>query len=48
MVRVDLDADGRLRYFESLPPQQITNPEKPAPAVDWSPLFAAADLDVRS
>jgi serine/threonine-protein kinase len=45
MVRVDLDSQGRLLYYERMPAQlqkPLTNPPKP---VDWSPLFSAAGLD---
>ncbi len=46
MVRVDLDADGRLIYFEALPDQDLANTAKPPAPVDWTPLFAAAGLDL--
>ncbi len=44
MVRLKLDARGRLEYFERIPAQRqppVTN----APPADWKPLFAAAALD---
>ncbi len=48
MVNVKLDARGRLIYFQAIPAQKE---EKEATAAsttaqDWTPLFAAADLDV--
>ena len=51
MVRVGLDHKGRLTVFEAMPPE-VFKPEAPKPdgstaqAFDWSPLFAAADLDL--
>jgi predicted Ser/Thr protein kinase len=45
MVRVDLDSQGRLLYYERMPAQlqkPLTDPPKP---VDWSALFSAAGLD---
>lgn len=44
MINLKLDARGRLFYFQAIPPQKETS----APAAvtpDWTPLFAAADLD---
>jgi serine/threonine-protein kinase len=46
MARVTLDATGRLLYFETIPLQDLGDPPKQTPAVDWSPLFSAAGLDV--
>ena len=45
MVGVRLDAQGRLRRFETVPPE-LDAEVGPWPAFDWSPLFAAADLDL--
>jgi serine/threonine-protein kinase len=44
MVRVSLDARGRLRFFERIPAQRQT-PANDVPALDWAPLFTAAGLD---
>ena len=44
MVRLQLDAQGRLAYFERIPAQHPT-PTKETPPADWSALFAAAGLD---
>jgi hypothetical protein len=44
MVRLQLDSQGRLVYFERIPAQQQA-PAKERPAVDWTALFAAAGLD---
>jgi Protein kinase domain len=43
MVNLQLDPEGRLTYFQAIPPQK----EEAAPtvqAVDWNPLFAAAGI----
>ncbi len=45
MIRLRLDAQGRLEYFEAIPPQ-VQEPDKSASAVDWRPLFAASGLDL--
>ncbi|HLK22615.1 MAG TPA: protein kinase [Bryobacteraceae bacterium] len=45
MLEVKLDAQGRLLYFQRTPEQKIA-PAAGNPAMDWSPLFAAANLDV--
>ena len=44
MVRVVLDPEGQLYSFEAIPPQQEEKANGAKP-VDWSPLFAAADID---
>ena len=44
MVRLQLDARGRLVYFERIP-AQLQPPAKETTATDWSALFAAAGLD---
>jgi hypothetical protein len=41
---VELDARGRLLFFERIPAQKQT-PAKELPVLDWAPLFAAAGLD---
>jgi serine/threonine-protein kinase len=46
MVTVELDSLGRLTYFEAMPPQRQQSMKQAAAAVDWSPLFSAAGLDV--
>jgi hypothetical protein len=43
MIDVELDPQGRLTYFEALPPEK-ENPLGQTPP-DWSALFAAAGLD---
>ncbi len=44
MTAVELDHQGRLTFFERIPPQRHDTPTPPA-AVDWKPLFALAQLD---
>ena len=44
MVNVKLDAKGRLIYMQAIPPQKEATAPPTAPP-DWSPLFAAAELD---
>jgi serine/threonine-protein kinase len=44
MTHLELDHEGRLTYFETIPPQRQESPTPPAPA-DWSGLFALAGLD---
>ena len=44
MVSLELDPQGRLTYFEAIPPQQDNSTGSPA-ITDWSPLFSAAGLD---
>jgi hypothetical protein len=47
MVNVQLDPQGRLIYLQVIPPQkEDVPPPATAPPTDWSPLFAAAGLDV--
>lgn len=43
MVNLRLDPDGRLIYFQAIPPQKEIGAER-AQAVDWKPLFVAAGL----
>jgi hypothetical protein len=45
MSHVELDHQGRLTYFETIPAQKQDAPIHAAP-VDWTPLFALADLDI--
>ncbi|MGA2148940.1 MAG: serine/threonine-protein kinase [Bryobacteraceae bacterium] len=45
MTYVVLDDRGRLIRFETVPRQRLENRKQPAPALDWSRLFAAAGLD---
>jgi len=44
MINMELDAQGRLLYYERIPAQR-QSPAKDIPAIDWSPLFTAAGLD---
>ena len=44
MKHVELDHQGRLTYFEAIPPQRQDAATPPAP-VDWAPMFALAGLD---
>lgn len=44
MVTLQLDAQGRLIFFEHIPEQQLT-PAKETSPVDWNALFAVAGLD---
>jgi len=44
MVNVKLDAKGRLIYLQVIPPQKDTT-TAPTTALNWSPLFAAAEVD---
>jgi serine/threonine-protein kinase len=44
MIQVDVDHQGRLTFFEAIPPQHQDTPVRPAP-VDWGPLFQLAGLD---
>ena len=44
MTEVDLDHQGRLIYFENIPPQRLDAPT-PAALPNWDPLFALAALD---
>jgi Protein kinase domain len=45
MVRVELDPQGRLIYFQAMPPQLETTHVSAAPPPDWNQLFKLADLD---
>jgi serine/threonine-protein kinase len=45
MIDVQLDPQGRLVYFEAIPPER-ENPPAKSPAPNWSALFEAAGLDM--
>jgi Protein kinase domain len=47
MTLVELTPLGHLRHFIAVPPQ-IEKSGSPAPSADWSPLFSAAGLTLRS
>ncbi|MGA8868990.1 MAG: protein kinase [Candidatus Sulfotelmatobacter sp.] len=44
MINLELDPQGRLTYFQAIPPQK-ENASGPSAAFDWSVLFAVAGLD---
>jgi serine/threonine protein kinase len=44
MINVQLDPEGRLLFFQAIPPEKQENPQPSRPA-DWLPLFTAAGLD---
>ncbi|MFZ0290416.1 MAG: hypothetical protein WAL65_15200, partial [Candidatus Sulfotelmatobacter sp.] len=44
MINVELDPQGRLTYFQAIPPQKESASVQSA-AFDWNVLFAAAGLD---
>jgi serine/threonine-protein kinase len=44
MIQVNVDHQGRLTYFEVIPPQRLSSPVTTA-AVDWAPLFRLAGLE---
>jgi predicted Ser/Thr protein kinase len=48
MIDIEVDMEGRLNYFQAIPPQQLDPaPSSAAPkSMDWSSLFTAAGLDV--
>jgi serine/threonine-protein kinase len=46
MIDVQLDPQGRLTYFEALPPEKEDPPRQTPPPPDWNALFAAAGLDI--
>lgn len=46
MLGMILDMDGRLRQFSAVPPQREEDPVSAEGPPDWSPLFAAARLDM--
>jgi serine/threonine protein kinase len=45
MINLELDPQGRLTYFQAIPPQKLSLPAQPANPLDWNVLFAAAGLD---
>jgi serine/threonine-protein kinase len=46
MINLELDPQGRLTYFQAIPPQKQAPPKDAAPAAfDWNILFTAAGLD---
>jgi len=45
MIDVQLDPQGRLTYFEALPPEKEEPPAQTSPP-DWTALFVAAGLDM--
>jgi serine/threonine protein kinase len=45
MTQVELDHQGRLTFFETIPPQRL-DAATHAATVDWKPLFALAGLDL--
>jgi len=45
MIDVRLDPQGRLTYFEALPPER-EDPPPQSPTPDWNALFVAAGLDI--
>jgi hypothetical protein len=45
MISLWLDSRGRLLYFQRIPPEHDA-PGGPSAAPDWSPLFAAAAVDL--
>ncbi len=48
MINVELDPQGRLTYFQAIPPQKREEKENattPAASFDWNILFTAAGLD---
>jgi predicted Ser/Thr protein kinase len=50
MINVELDPQGRLTYFQAIPPQKIPaqneSPNAQPVTFDWNVLFAAAGLDL--
>ena len=46
MLGMILDLDGRLRHFSAVPPQREEDSVGTDRPPDWSPLFAAAKLDM--
>jgi serine/threonine protein kinase len=44
MINLELDPEGRLLYFQAIPPEKEESPQPSRPA-DWLPLFTAAGLD---
>jgi serine/threonine-protein kinase len=44
MIQVNVDHQGRLTFFEAIPPQRQASPVR-ATTIDWAPLFQLAGLD---
>jgi hypothetical protein len=44
MINAQLDPDGRLLYFQGIPPEKQEQAQAPTPP-DWQPLFVAAGLN---
>jgi len=44
MINLQLDPDGRLLFFQAIPPEKEENPQ-PSRSADWLPLFTAAGLN---
>jgi len=44
MINLELDPEGRLLYFQAIPPEKEENPRL-SEAANWLPLFSAAGLD---
>jgi Protein kinase domain len=44
MINVQLDPEGRLLYFQAIPPEKEANPAQTSQSPDWQPLFSAAGL----
>jgi hypothetical protein len=44
MISVELDSEGRLTYFQAIPPE-VEQPSTAAPLANWNSFFAAAELD---
>jgi serine/threonine protein kinase len=44
MINLQLDPDGRLLFFQAIPPEKEENPQPSRPP-DWLPLFTAAGLN---
>lgn len=47
MIQLRLDHEGRLTYFQAMPPEMEESPQT-VRSLDWSPLFKAAGLDSAS
>jgi predicted Ser/Thr protein kinase len=45
MINVELDPQGRLIYFQAIPPQKDSSSSQPVP-FDWNIFFSAAGLDL--
>ena len=45
MINLELDPQGRLTYFQAIPPQKVSPPVQPSNPFDWNMLFTAAGLD---